>query len=283
MVNKGSFFQRLKERWGSGSGVRVDTRNGGVRSGSPASVQRVEPEGGGRELATGAPIEAKSTRKLTEREEALMALGTHFSELSAMLRGSHARVDDQLTRLVTAASALTALPALSQQQLDLLRGLSAHMERQNAIGEQVASTMTKLPALLNNVESALQRAAATDERTASTVREFQTTMDRIHASMGKMVEHSETQAKATQQLAEHRDDNLRAVASDLERSQQQAVRELQRASDEGLQSLRRTQEDQSNRMQRLLMENAGWNRAVLIGVGLVVLSIGTVAVLQLLK
>jgi hypothetical protein len=281
MVNKGSFFQRLKERWGSGSGVRVDTRNGGARPGSPASVQRVESDG--RDLTTGAPIEAKSTRKLTEREEALIALGSHFSELSTMLRGSHARMDDQMTRLITAATTLTTLPALSQQQLDLLRGLSLHMERQNTIGEQVAATMTKLPALLHNVESALQRAAATDERTATTVREFQTTMDRIHASMGKMVEHSETQAKATQQLAEHRDDNLRAVASDLERSQQQAVRELQRASDEGLQSLRRGQEDQSNRLQRLLMENAGWNRAVLIGVGLVVLSIGTVAVLQLLK
>jgi len=293
MVNKGTFFQRLKDRFGSGSAVKIERPNGSARPGErpAATAQRVEtPQRGesvraGRDLATHTPepIEAKSTRKLSEREEALLAVGSHFSELSTMLRGSHARMDDQLGKLVAAAGALTTLPALSQQQLDMLRALSTHMEKQNAVGEQVAATMSKLPSLLQNVEGALARAAATDERTAATVREFQSTMDRIHSSMGKMVEHSEMQAKASQQLADRRDDGLKAVASGLEQSQQQAVRELKRTSDDGLQALQRTQEDQSNRLQRILMEHAGWNRAVLIGIGLVVLCIGTVAVLQLLK
>ncbi|MBX3464271.1 MAG: hypothetical protein KF830_13960 [Planctomycetes bacterium] len=290
MVNKGSFFQRLKERWGSGSGVRVDARNGGARprpgdrpAGQPP---RVEPERQpeGRDLAAKfAPAEARSQRKLSEREEALLALGTHFQELTTMLRGSHARVDDQLGKIVAATSGLGALPGLSQQQLDMLQKLSTQLERQNTLGEQVATTMTRLPALLQNVETALARAAATDERTATTVREFQATMDRIHGAMAQMVETSGQQAKATQQLAERRDDALREVAVGIESAQQRAAAELQRATDEGLQSLRRSHEDQSNRLQRVVQEHAVWNRAVLVGIGLVVLGIGALVVLQLTR
>lgn len=280
MVNKGSFLQRLKERWGSGSGVRVD--NGGAAPGAAnaaASVQRVDADA--RAIGTSfAPADARSQRKMSEREEALLALSTHFQELSTMLRGSHARMDDQLTKLV---SATTALPALSQQQLDMLRSVSAQMERQNVLGEQLATTMTKLPNLLQSVEGALARAAATDERTAATVREFQATMDRIHGAMGQMVEHSEQQARASQQLADRRDESLRDLATGIEVSQQRAVQELRRTTDEGLQSLRRSSEDQSNRLQQVVQQHAGWNRAVLVGIGVVVLGIGALIVLQLVK
>ncbi|MBL9079338.1 MAG: hypothetical protein JNL08_17685 [Planctomycetes bacterium] len=288
MVNKGSFFQRLKERWGSGSGVRVEGRNPGQRPRNDkpnGNVQRVEPERTEpREIANKfAPVDAKSQRKLSEREEALLALGTHFQELTTMLRGSHARVDDQLSKIVAATAGLGTLPGLSQQQLEMLQKLSTQLDRQNTLGEQVATTMTRLPSLLQNVEAALQRAAATDERTASTVREFQATMDRIHGAMGQMVENSNQQVVATQKLAERRDDALREVATGIEASQQRAAAELQRATDEGLQSLRRSHEDQSNRLQRVVEEHAGWNRAVLVGIGLVVLGIGALIVLQLLR
>lgn len=293
MVNKGSFFQRLKERWGSGSGVRVeargDLRNGGARprpGDKPAGVaQRVEPERHEPRELSGkfAPAEVRSQRKLSEREEALLALGTHFQELTTMLRGSHARVDDQLTKIVAATSGLNRLPELSQQQLELLQKLSGQMERQNTLGEQVATTMTQLPSLLQNVESALARAAATDERTATTVREFQATMDRIHGSMGEMVAHSERSMKATEQLAANRDESLREVATGLEASQQRASADLQRATEEGLSSLRRSHEDQSNRLQHVVQEHANWNRAVLVGIGLVVLGIGALIVLQLVR
>lgn len=301
MVKKGTFFQRLKERWGSGSGVRIDSAPAaGVRK-PAATAARVEPErataagadgpGGGngnghgsRAVATGfAPAEARSSRKMSDREEAMLALGTHFQELTALLRGSQARTDEKLQRLVDATASLQSLPALSQQQLDTLKALSVQMERQNKLGEQLSTTMVKLPSLLQNVETALQRAAATDERTAATVREFQSTMDRIHASMDKMVQHSGEQAAAAKQLAERRTDELQGLAHDIARAQSQAVEQLKRTTDEGLQSLRRTHEDQSNRLQRVVQEHAGWNRAVLVGIGLVVLGIGAVLVLQLVK
>lgn len=322
MVKQGSFFKRLKDKWGSGSGVRIEQRSPGTESRSPGKspaappasssptspaaargeaakparpaaavppVERVEPtpapaSNGARELSSQfAPVDARSSRKMSDREEALLALGSHFQELSTMLRGSHARMDDQLTKLVTATSALGSLPALSQQQLETLKAVSAHMEKQNALGEQLASTMTVLPALLQNVEGALARAAATDERTAATVREFQSTMDRIHSSMGQMVSHSEQQAKASQQLAERRDDTMQNLASGIEAAQQSAAQELKRATDEGMQSLRRTHEDQSNRLHRVVQEHAGWNRAVLVGIGIIVLGIGALIVLQIVK
>lgn len=330
MVNKGSFFQRLKDRWGSGSGVRVEPRQTvdprtGAGLGGPngsngnrplpkpapkpaekptgtvppaaaaapapaAPPQKVTPEPVverpqvARELSTDfAPAELKSSRKLSEREEALLALGTHFQELSTLLRGSHARMDDQLGQLVTAATSLTTLPALSQQQLEILQKLSTHMERQNSLGEQMATTMNVLPKLLQNVEGALARAAATDERTAATVREFQSTMDRIHTSMGQMVQHSDQQAKAAQKLAERNDGAMQELATGLQASQQSAVKELQRTTDEGLQALRRTSEDQSNRLHKVVQQNAGWNVAVLVGIGVIVLGIGALVVLQLLR
>lgn len=291
MVKQGSFFQRLKERWGSGTQVRVGSRGSlpPGRSGAdrPAvPVQRVEPERGatsGRELAIEAAVEARSSRKLSDREEAMLALGTHFQELTALLRGSQARVDDQLTKLVGAASALAALPALSQQQLDTMRALSVQMERQNSLGEQMAATMTKLPNLLQNVEGALQRAAATDERTSATVREFQATMDRIHSSMGEMVQHSEQNVRTAQTLAERRDAELKGLADGIAKSQDRAVSELQRTTEDSMHELRRSTEDQSNRLQRVVQEHAGWNRAVLVGIGIVVLGIGTVIALLLAK
>lgn len=273
MVNKSSFLQRLRERWGSGSGVRVD-RDAALDGGRPHVTDPMP-------VATPvAQVDARSQRKLSEREEALLALGTHFQELSTLLRGSQARVDDQLTKLVAATH---ALPALSQQQIDLLRAMSTQMDRQNVLGEQMAATMGRLPSLLQSVEGALARAAATDERTAATVREFQTTMDRIHGAMGQMVQHSEQQVRVSQQLVERRDDALRGFATNIEESQQRAVHELRRTTDEGLHSLRRSSEDQSNRLQQVVQQHAGWNRAVLVGIGFAVLGIGALIVLQLAR
>ncbi len=296
MVKKASFLQRLRDRWGSGSGVRVDAA-GNAAAGNPAAsrgaggarrvepLPRVEPERQEpREVATNfAPADARSTRKLGEREEAMLAFGSHFQELTALVRGSQARTEEQMQKLVAATQALTSLPAAATQQVELLRTLGSQLERQNALGEQVATTLRTLPALLQNVETALARAAATDERTAATVRDFQATMDRIHGSMQRMVEHSDVQAKASQQLAASRDGQLDELTKGIERAQHSAANELKRATDESLASLRRTHEDQSNRLQRVVQEHASWNRAVLVGIGIVVLGIGALVVLQLVK
>jgi hypothetical protein len=42
MVNKGSFFSRLKERWTSGSGVRVERNGGRLRASERAERANVE-------------------------------------------------------------------------------------------------------------------------------------------------------------------------------------------------------------------------------------------------
>lgn len=317
MVKQGSFFQRLKERWGSSSGVRVDnsaepvsrragsssakaavkpqagrsqagngaraqagngksaaeTRSKPVEPAPQARVERVQP---GRELADGAPIERRSSRKMSEREEAMMALNSQFQELTTLLRGSHQSVDDKLGKLVQATDALSSLPAVGERQLQALKAISDHMERQNVLGERMASSVTQLPTMLSKVEKALERAAATDERTAATVKEFQTTMDRIHTSMSDQV-------AATQQLAERKDEGMLDIAKGIENSNEKALSDLRRTTDESLQSLRRTHEDQSNRLQKVVQENAGWNRAVLVGIGLVVVGIGALIVLQLFR
>jgi len=195
------------------------------------------------------------------------------------MRGSQAANDEKLQKIVDATS---AIPVLGQQQLDTLKSLSDQMEKQNELGVQLSSTMTRLPNLLENVEQALKRAAKTDERTAATVMEFQNTMDRIHTSMDKMVEHSGDQAAAAKELAERRSEELKGLASDIAKTQSGAVDELKRATDAGLSQLRDTHEDQSNRLQKVVQEHAGWNRAVLVGIGLVVVGIGAVIVLQLM-
>ncbi|MFY9342897.1 MAG: hypothetical protein WAT39_10430 [Planctomycetota bacterium] len=285
MVKQGSFFQRLKERWSAGA-VRVDSRPGlsSDRSGEPAApLQRIAPERALAREPEPERVDPRTTRKLSDREEAMLALGTHFQELTALLRGSQAKVDDQLSQIVGATGALSMLPAIGQQQLDTLRALSVQMERQNALGEQMTTTLTRLPSLLQNVESALARAAATDERTAATVREFQATMDRIHGAMGQMVQHGEQHVRVAQGLAERRDQELKNLASGIEQSQRRTVDELVRTTDESLATLRRSNEDQSNRLQRVVQEYAGWNRAVLVGIGLVVLGIGGLLVLQLFR
>ena len=230
--------------------------------------------------AAGAPAELRSTRKLSEREDAMVAFGSHFQELSALLRGAHSRMDSHLGRLVENSSSLQQLPALSNQQLDVLRGMAVQLEKQNIVGEQMASMLHTLPQLLQGVEKALQRAQQSDERTSATMREFQSTMDRIHSSMGRMVDSSEEQARATQSLVSQREDSLRQIASGLEQSQRDAVQELRAAADDGMQTLRRSHEDQSNRLQRVVQEHASWNKAVLAVLGVVALGmIASIAML----
>jgi uncharacterized protein YukE/uncharacterized coiled-coil protein SlyX len=299
MVNKGSFFQRLKGRWGSGSGVRVESssstssRANTVSASatraqqSAATASRIDSElaqprdGSGRSVSSAFhPAETRSSRKMSDREEAMLAVGQHFQELTALMRGSQAASDEKLQKIVDATS---SIPVLGQQQLEALQSLSQQMQKQNELGEKLSTTMTRLPNLLENVEKALDRAATTDERTAATVMEFQSTMDRIHTSMDKMVEHSGDQAKATQELASRRSEELKGLASDIAKAQDGAVDELKRTTGEGLKGLRRTHEDQSNRLQKVVEEQAGWNRAVLVGIGLVVLGIGAVIALQLMK
>lgn len=290
MVKKGSIFSRLADRWRTGAGVRVEEGGEGASRVDPAraSVSRVDPRAVRPEARAEVPStamagEARSTRKLSEREDAMVALGSHFQELATLLRGVHTRMDGQLGRLVETATSLQQLPALSHQQLDLLRGMSTQLEKQNVIGEQLATTLHGLPQLLTSVETALQRAAQSDERTSATMRDFQSTMDRIHQAMGKMVDNSEQQTKATQSLVAQREDSLKEIATGIQQAQRDAVQELRSAADDGMQTLRRSHEDQSNRLQRVVQEHAGWNKAVLVMLGVVALGMLATIVVLLVK
>ena len=184
--------------------------------------------------------------------------------------------DDQLFfklgKLVEAASSVQQLPQLQNQQLELMRAVASHLEKQNNTSEQIAKSVQGLPQMITKVESALERAAKTDERTSSTMREFQGTMDRIQAAMGSMVENTERQSRATQSIANQRQESMK-----------DAVAELQKSANDSLESLRRTHEDQSNRLQRVVQEHAGWNKAVLVVLGVLAIGMAGLLVMQLVK
>jgi hypothetical protein len=266
MVKQGSFFQRLRERMRGP--VRLDAVDGaGADAPQVLAAERVAAAG------FDGPVEQRATRKLSDREEALLAVGGHFQELTAMLRGSQARIDDQLGRLVTAASTLPQLPTLSHQHLEALRTLSAQMERQNVLGEQLAHAMSRLPGMLESVEHALARAAAADERTSAVIRDFEGALGRVQDAMGRMVAHGEQHVLAAQGLVARRDQEFKDLTEGIQLTQLRAADELHRAAAEGMQSLRQSHEDQSNRLQRIVQESAAWNRAVLFGLALLAIGV----------
>ena len=279
MVTKGSFFQRLKERWGTGSGVRVEAPVEGAAEASGDAPGGAEPNRARAVSSSFQPASPRSSRKMSEREQAMMAVGQHFQELSQLMRGSQAASEAKLEQIFQAT---TSMSGVGEQQLEVLRALSAQMDKQNELGSQLSTTMNRLPGLLESVEQALDRAAKTDERTAETVREFQSTMDRIHSSMDQMVENSTTQAQATKDLAERRSEEFEHLTEEINRTHAGAVGELQRASEKSMESLRQSHQDQSKRLEQVVQRQAGWNRAVIIGVGLVVLGVGAVIALQLI-
>ena len=139
MVNKGTFFQRLKSRWGSGSGVRVEKPTAGKATAGKASAgkasgrsaansatqSRAEPEliqprsrrngdgsasDGGAVSSTFQPADVRSSRKMSDREEAMLTVGHHFQELATLMRGSQAANDEKLQKIVEATGAIS--PAL---------------------------------------------------------------------------------------------------------------------------------------------------------------------------
>jgi chromosome segregation ATPase len=233
--------------------------------------------------ADGLRMEVSAGANVGER---LMALGArHYGNIRAeasdwleRLEISQARIDDQLARLVASTSALPQLPTLSQQHLEALRTLAAQMERQNVLGEQLAHAMARLPGMLESVEHALARAAAADERTSAVVRDFQGTLDRVQDAMGRMVAHGEQHVLAAQGLVARRDQEFMDLTEGIQVTQLRAADELHRAAADGMQSLRQSHEDQSNRLQRIVQESAAGNRAVLFGLAmLAILTIGVLA------
>ncbi|MBM3973236.1 MAG: hypothetical protein FJ301_03960 [Planctomycetes bacterium] len=276
MVKPASFFQRLKER--IRGTARVEAAPAAPPTNSP--VQRFEAECVPGHDIDSVQIEPRSTHKLSDREEALIAVGGHFQELTAMLRGSQARTDDHLDKLVASTATLAQLPGLSQQHLEALRTLAAQMERQHLLGEQLSQAMAQLPGMLQSVERAMARAAAADERTSSVVAEFCGTLATVQSAMGRMVDQGEQHVLAAQGLVARRDQEFKDLTEGIQITQLRAANELHRATEEGMASLRTSHEDQSNRLQRIVQESASWNRAVLFGLAMVsILVVGVLALI----
>lgn len=278
MVKKSSIFTRIADRFRTG-GVTVDGEHAVDADPANATVERIE----GEVDVPSSRVETKPARKLSDREEALVALGAHFQELTALLRSSGARTDERLVQLVERTAHLEPLPGMTQQQVEALRGLSLQMERQNMLGEQIARSLQALPDMLSSVQQALRRAAQTNEQTSATMIEFQGAMDRVQSSVARMAESSEQQAKASQSLAEQRAESMRAISEEMEAAHEQSVRILRTAAEDNLDSLRQSNEDQSNRLVRLVQEHATWNHAMLFVLGVLALGMVALLVVQLVR
>src|SRR5690606_38051483 len=76
-------------------------------------------------------------RKISQKEEAQLAISDGFKELTSLLRGMQHRVEDQGERFAQAADGIARLPALQASQLELLRGIADRLDRQNAQNDVV--------------------------------------------------------------------------------------------------------------------------------------------------
>ena len=149
MVKKTSILGKLKNRWKSPDPVR----SGGGRGVGPEPTPRITPE-----PAVAAPPERVPNRKMSAQEDAVVALGEGFRELSSMVRGVQTRMEDQGERSEAVTESVKQLPALGQAQLDLLRQMAAQMEQQNQASGKMMTALGTLPELLDGVRTALDRA-----------------------------------------------------------------------------------------------------------------------------
>ena len=208
------------------------------------------------------PATAASSHELSNKQEALMALGEGFKELSNMMRGVQLRLEDQDGRMAEVTDN-------TRGQLEVLKSLSGNLEQ--------------MPEAMRELRKVLDRSVATDERTSRTLKDFQRNMERIQSSMDKMVEHSGNQARATRSLTDRREeqerqqtDAIRGLVRDLGSTQTKAVERLEDTTSKNLQSLRHAQQDQFARLLKLMAASGKWNRAMLV---VMILALGGMAAL----
>ena len=249
MVKKSSILNKIVNRFRHGS-VHVEevqeTRGAAARperarsdSASQNRVSHLQPE----------EVVPESKRRLSPQEDAKLAMTKGLAELSGLLRGVQSRMEDQGARLDTMGADLAKLPGTADAQLRVLQALVSQLEKQNQMNASMVETFSGLPEVMKGVQESLARSAATDERTAQTLDQFKSTMGRIEDSMGEMVGTSKRQAEAAVTMVdEHRE----------------SVEHLENSTKEGLQALRWAQEDQSNRMAKLVNESSRFNRAILV-------------------
>ena len=195
----------------------------------------------------------KSRRKLSASEDAAMQMSKGLTELSSLLRGVQVRMEDQGSKLDAMGGEVNKLPVVAEAQLEVLKRLADQLAVQNELNGNMAKAFVDLPDVMKGVQKSLERSAATDERTATTLSEFKSTMSRIQGSMGEMVEASRAQTAAANNLSTSHKKTVESTVEQIESSTQKSI-----------DALRAVQEDQSNRIAKIVGEGGRWNRAVLV-------------------
>jgi hypothetical protein len=291
VVKKSSFLEKLRHRWKTGAGVQVSKPVGRDKVPEPVQARidgRIDRRGG-----VAAPVEAASSRKLSAREEAVSAITEGFADLSSLVRGVQARVEDSGARTGEIAGDVKVLPALARAQLETLQRLAAHLQRQGEVNEQLLVSLGGLPDLLSGVQAALDRVADADHRTAQTLEDFRTTMDRIEGAMEQMVDSARAQADATTALSrDHRAEQEEIVAAirqgreedvqTLVQTQREGVERIESATSQRLEVLRKMQEEHAAHIGKLVTANGKWTQVVVVLLALTFFAIaGILAVLGL--
>ncbi len=244
MVKKSSFLEKLVGRLRAGTTVRVSADEEG-KEGVEGSREVIDAQA----MAAESTPEAAHRRKLNPREDVVLAMNESFGELSSLLRGVQVRMEDQGGRLADMGAHVQKLPLTAEQELEAVRDLAKQIEEQNQLSKSMLEAYADLPQVMLGVKEALQRAAASDERTARTIEDFRSSMGHVQGSMREMVQSSKEQSQSAAALA---------------KSQENSVRQLESTTQEGLKALRWAQEDQANRMIKLVGESSKWSRAVLV-------------------
>ncbi len=281
MVKKTSFLDKLKNRWRPASGIQVDDR--GV--GAPSKDAAATPANRVSALAP-TPSEAVSSRKLSSKQEAVVAINEGFKELASLLRGMQTRVDDQGEQIHSAVENIGQLPALNQAQIDLMRVMAERMERQNDVTEELSKNLGDMPELVQQVKESLDQAAQTDERTAKTLDEFRSNMSRVQDAMSQIVDYSGKQAQATSSLAvEQRDmqeqqtESVKGMVAEIERANKATLTGLKESSEATAKSLRRSQSDQADRMTKMVESNKRSQTTIIWLLGATVVALVTIAII----
>lgn len=269
MVKKSSFLEKLRNRLRTHDLHAAPAADFTEAARSAGAGQDPEPASRLEAVPAIRENEVVSGRKLSQKEEATLAIQDGFRELNSLLRGMQGRVEDQGERFVRAADSLARLPELGEFQLQTLRRIAQQMEEQGRQSAVVVASLGELPQLMGNVREALDRAAAVDERTAGTLDEFRGHMARIQGSMERMVDHSRQHAETAKALSTGRETELRQ----LQETTKSAVQGVEKAQSAGLRSLREAHEDQATRLGKLVEESSRRSNTVLVLLALILVAL----------
>jgi hypothetical protein len=225
--------------------------NGGSQGPSPVGVATATAPVNRLEPVTAPPLTTEvETRRLSRKEDAIVAVTEGLSDLGNLLRGINTRMEEQNERSGTLAARFEDFPATARAQIELLGVISRQLEESRGSTRELMEKFGEMPDLLRGIHKVLERQAATEERTESTLAEFRNTMDRINGSIADLShEHSAS---------------LKETHASFERTHAQSVRVFEQTQKESVQTFKHSQEGQSRQLAALLDSSGKMNRAILV-------------------